>query len=301
MEQSVKILMAGVSMLGPQGEFATHTHPQYQINHVLKGSIACEVDASAFTANVGDTFLIHANMPHSLRNFSEETAYYLEVKFTSFSKTASGILAGIEAHIPHDEFSGSLLKEILDENNNQTPQSAEIMLTYLYAIIYRLSAENRRTKFTPSKYIDVSEYSEPVRDVIRFLENNYQKQITLDDIVADIPFKKSYICSLFKKETTLTIFSCLMIIRVRKAVELLTFSDYPLAQISRETGFINVTHFNRVYTKHCMIPPGQFRKHLKLQDYYWKDAITGKNASPITIAAFENRKIDFSDVSAAIN
>ena len=56
-------------------------------------------------------------------------------------------------------------------------------------------------------------------------------------------------------ETSLTIFECLMVIRVRKAAELLTFTGMSLAEISCETGFVNLTHFNRVFTKHVMIPP----------------------------------------------
>lgn len=151
---------------------------------------------------------------------------------------------------------------IREESENLTPSSEEIMLNYPYSILYELSADSCRQKNAPSKYIEVTAYSEPVRDTIRFLEDNYTRKLSLEDIVAHTDVKKSCLCRRFKEETSLTIFECLMIVRVRKAVELLTYSDLTLAQISQETGFVSLTHFNRVFTNHVMIPPGHYRRHL---------------------------------------
>ncbi len=289
MQQEIKILISGLSKLNTGETYATHEHPYYQLNHIVRGRYTFTVDGNTFTAGVGDTILIAANSVHSITDTSDETGYYFEVKFSSFSKGVKEMCSDIGTLVQNDEFSGRLLKEIFDENNNSTPSSEEIMVTYLYAILFKLSAKKRREKNTPSKYIEVSAYSTPVRDTIRFLENNYKKRLSLDDIVAQASLQKSYLCSLFKKETTVTIFECLMIIRIRKAVELLTYTNMSLSEISKEIGFVNITHFNRVFTKHVMIPPGQYRKHLKFQDIYWRDATT----NPIMAATLGGKKIDF--------
>ncbi len=285
--------MAGLSMLEGGSTFKEHDHPYYQLTHVVKGAYRYTIGGQELLADVGDTVFIPLNVAHSITNTGGEAGYYFEVKFFSFSKNLTEICSDIDYHIKSDAFSEALLKEMFEENNNQTSATEEVMLTYLYAILFRLSAKKRREKSSLSKYIDISSYSSYVKDVIRFMEANYMRQLTLDDIVAQTGIQKSYLCNLFKKETTVTIFECLMIIRVRKAVELISYTELPLAEISRQTGFINITHFNRVYTKHVMIPPGQFRKHLKSQDYYWSEAILKNNVSPITAATFENKKIDF--------
>jgi AraC-type DNA-binding domain-containing proteins len=213
------------------------------------------------------------------------------MKFSTLSKSDKEMCEDIGILARGDDFSAKLLKEIFEENENLTPSSDEIMVTYLYSILFKLTAESRRRKHTPSKYIEVASYSAPVKDTIRFLENNFANQLALDDIVEQTNVKKSYLCSLFKQETSITIFECLMIIRIRKAVELLTYTDLSLAQISQSTGFVNLTHFNRVFTKHMFLPPGQFRKHIESQGFYWKDFNARENASPIAVAAFEGKKL----------
>jgi Transcriptional regulator containing an amidase domain and an AraC-type DNA-binding HTH domain len=291
--QEIRILIKVLSRMNAGVTYKPHTHPFHQLNHIVRGSYQFTVGGRTFTAGVGDTILIPANCVHTFTQTGCETGYYLEVKFSSFSKGLMEMCSDVGILVQNDNFSGKLLKEILDESNNSTPESEKIMVTYLYAILFQLTKKTRREKNTSSKYIEVSAYSAPVRNTIRFLEDNYKERLSLDDIVAHASLKKSYLSSLFKKETTVTIFECLMIIRVRKAVELLSYTNLPLAQISKETGFVNITHFNRVFSKHVMIPPGQFRKYLNSQELYWRDATAVKKVSHITAATLEGRKIEF--------
>ncbi|HWQ77428.1 MAG TPA: AraC family transcriptional regulator [Anaerovoracaceae bacterium] len=301
MQQEIKMLYTGLAKMDAGYTFKTHSHPYYQLDHIVQGSYTFTVDGCTFTAGIGDTIMIPAHYDHSFTQTGDETGYYFEVKFSSFSKGVMEMCSDIGFFVPNDDFSGNLLKEIFDENNNSTPESEEIMIAYLYAILFKLTQKKRREKNTPSKYIEVSAYSAPVRDVIRFLEDNYKKTLSLDDIVAQTSLQKNYICSLFKKETTVTIFECLMIIRVRKAVELLTYHLMPLEQISKEAGFLSASHFNRVFTKHVMTTPGQYRKNLKVQNFYWSDATTGKKVNPIAAATLEGKKIDFPQITLDAN
>lgn len=289
MLQEIQILISGLSKLDTGNTYERHSHPYYQLNHIVRGRYIFTVDSQKFTADVGDTVMIPMNSIHSLTDISDETGYYFEVKFSAFSQGVKEMCSAIGPLVKDDDFSGKLFKEIFDEHNNATATSEEIMVTYLYAILFKLSAPKRREQRSPSKYIEVASYSAPVRETIRFLEDNYHKRLSLEEILEQTAFKKSYFCGLFKRETTVTIFECLMIIRIRKAVELLTYTNLSLAQISEATGFVNITHFNRVFTKHVMIPPGQYRKHLNSQNFYWSEA----TANPIIAATLGGKRIEF--------
>ena len=296
MENRIVILMSCISRLESEGIFKSHYHPYYQLNHILKGNFTYTVDDKTFHAHPGDTVFIPANSIHSLVSESKESAYYYEVKFTTYSRQDKELCGDIEVFVAQDLFTKTLMDAIIRENENLTKTSVEIMVNYLYSILYNLSATPRRKKNVPSKYIEVASYSEPTRQTIRFLEDNYTKKLTLEDIVSHTKVKKSCLCSKFKEETSLTIFECLMIIRVRKAIELLTFTSMTLAQISKETAFVNLTHFSRVFTKHVMIPPGMYRKHLLRQGEYQNDAVKDqKNQLTVIRAPLSGEKIDFSD------
>lgn len=285
--------------MNPAGAFKTHRHPYYQLNHILRGAYDYIIDSKTYRVGVGDTILVPVNSAHSITQVEGEAGYYFEIKFSTFSAHDKEICddAGIVLH--GDEFSPKLMKAIFNEDEHPTPRSEEIKITYLYALLYQLSARGRQEKSVPSKYIEVEPYSEPIRAIIRFLEDHYAKHLTLDDIVEETPLKKSALCGRFKQETSMTIFECMMIIRIRKAVELLSFTELSLAQISQMTGFVSLTHFNRVFTKHVMIPPGQYRKHLASQNLYWKDAVEMEKASPIAAAALGNKKINFALLAPA--
>ena len=293
MQQGIKILISVLAKINEGYTFKQHTHPNYQLNHIVRGSYEYAVGDCVFSAVVGDTILIPANSVHSFTNVSGEAGYYYEIKFSSLLAAVMEMCSTVGPLIANDDFSRLLIKQIVEESNYATPESEEIMLNYLYSILFKLTEKQRHEKNTSSKYIEVSAYSAPVRDTIRFLEENYRKGLTLDTIVAQTSLKKSQLSSLFKKETTVTIFECLMIIRVRKATELLSYMPMPLSQVCKEAGFVNITHFNRVFTRHVMIPPGQFQKYLHSQNLNWNDATLNGISNQITTAALDGSKIDF--------
>lgn len=288
MYNDLKILMAVLSKLENDGYYKTHDHPYYQLNHVVSGRIKYIVDGVSYIAEPGDTVLIPLNYKHSLMQLCPQGGYYFEVKFTAFTQSIKDICSLIQVHSQADEMTGYIWKEIFDEKNNAVSQTEEIVKIYLCSILFKLSSKERREKQIPSKYIMVSEFSPTVQKTIQYLENFYHEQLTLDDISDQMEISKGYLCSLFKKETGLTVFECLMIIRIRKAIELLTFDIKPLVQISQETGFINPTHFNRVFSKHVMIPPGKYRKYLKDQRVFRDDI----ESNPIIAALHEGKKIN---------
>jgi len=292
MQNSLAILYTCLSKLDSEGTYKSHSHPYSQLNHIIKGEFTYIVDGVTYYVRPGDTILIPQNSVHSFTVARPEDGYYYEIKFSSFSKADKEICDDAGIFTQNDEHSLKLIMAIYEENENLTTLSEQIMVNYLYSLLYQLGTEARRKKSAPSKYIEVVAYTEPVRCTIRYLEDNYTRQLTLDDIVSNTELKKSSLCRIFKDETSLTIFECLMIIRVRRAVELLTFTGMTLAQISQETAFVNLTHFNRVFTKHVMIPPGQFRRHKLMQAEYLHNVKGDPESNPIANAALSGNKID---------
>jgi len=49
-------------------------------------------------------------------------------------------------------------------------------------------------------------------------------------------------------------------IRIRRAAELIVYSDHSLSQVASMCGYASVSHFNRVFLKYVGITPGQCRR-----------------------------------------
>jgi len=81
MIQEIKILISGISKLDVGNSYTLHSHPYYQLNHIIKGKYSYIVDDCSFLATVGDTIFIPANSMHSFKDIGKETGYYFEINF----------------------------------------------------------------------------------------------------------------------------------------------------------------------------------------------------------------------------
>ena len=79
----------------------------------------------------------------------------------------------------------------------------------------------------------------------------------------------SYLCREFKKQTNSTIVQYINVTRVMNAQRQLMETDKNITQISAETGFSNLTHFNRVFKSVTGATPSGYRKtHYNLIGVY---------------------------------
>ena len=292
MYDRIKILAVGMCKVGQKEKFERHSHPFCQNDIIMSGDILFGIDGVFHEVKKGDTVFVPMNKAHSIISFNGEDGYYFEIKFTVRSQHDMEMCDHIPLVVSNDEYSPVLAKAIAEEEEQDTAQRDEVEVAHLYSILYKLSADYRRKSSAQSKYIKVDSCSETIQGAVRFLENHYWERLTIYDVAKGCGMGKSSLCSKFMQETGTTVFECLMIIRIRKAVELLTFTDMTLEQISKATGFVSLTHFNRVFSQYVMIPPGQYRTHLASRETYWKNVSKDEKVGPIAIAVLERGKVD---------
>lgn len=93
----------------------------------------------------------------------------------------------------------------------------------------------------------------------RYIEENYNDYITLEDIAAHVYLNKSYFSTFFKKKTGLTYRDYLQNYRIQKAVVLIRDSDMKVYEIAQAVGYNDSAHFIRAFKKVTGKNPGAFR------------------------------------------
>jgi len=123
-------------------------------------------------------------------------------------------------------------------------------------------AQSGRYALQPGQflYMDASGYGVLAQQVIHYLEAHYAEDISLDTLAGELDYNKSYLCVAFKKDTNRTIWDCLNMIRIRRAAELIVYSDHSLNRVAQLCGFSSVPTFNRVFLKYVGATPGQCRR-----------------------------------------
>ena len=83
--------------------------------------------------------------------------------------------------------------------------------------------------------------------VLRYLEANYAKPVSLADLAELTGLSREYLCVLFKKETGTTVLKCLTDIRLKKAVEIMDADPtLTIAAVGRMCGYDNPGYFGRL-------------------------------------------------------
>ncbi|EFM10468.1 transcriptional regulator, AraC family [Paenibacillus curdlanolyticus YK9] len=96
---------------------------------------------------------------------------------------------------------------------------------------------------------------DPVSGIKSYIEANYARRVTLDELAARVAVSRGHMAKLFKSHTGMTIWAYCIDIRMRAARELLLSTSLKSYEIALRVGYENSIHFSRVFKKiHGMNP-----------------------------------------------
>lgn len=110
------------------------------------------------------------------------------------------------------------------------------------------------------------EYLNAIRAGKLYIQQNFQKKISLEDVARNVNHNASYFSRMFSKETGESFTDYLTGVRIEHAKRLLTDTDIGLSSISEQCGFNNQYYFSRIFKKSTGLAPGEWRRsdrHLK--------------------------------------
>ncbi len=109
-------------------------------------------------------------------------------------------------------------------------------------------------------------YSRVIQDVLEYLEEHYMEDISLVNVARHVYRSSEYLSRLFKAETGENFSVYLMMIRMKKAKELLQTTDLKIYQVAYEVGYETPGYFTKIYRRYMGESPEdtryQFRRKL---------------------------------------
>jgi two-component system response regulator YesN len=106
------------------------------------------------------------------------------------------------------------------------------------------------------------EYSPLVRNVIQYIDEHYNENISLKRLGDTFHASPNYISRLFKQEVGRGLFDYINVIRIGKAKELLKDYRYKIYEIAEMVGFNSQVHFAIVFNKYEGMSPKDYRKEI---------------------------------------
>lgn len=105
--------------------------------------------------------------------------------------------------------------------------------------------------------------SRRINKIIQFVEMNYRNKISLNDIGKLVGMSPSSVSRFFKKKTNYNFSDFLNNYRIDCAAKMLIETELFISEICYESGFDNISNFNRAFKKHLNYTPNQYRMKYK--------------------------------------
>jgi transcriptional regulator GlxA family with amidase domain len=133
----------------------------------------------------------------------------------------------------------------------------------LMSILHDLSiSRNMHTLSNTSFSNDSLSYnSRRIVKAFEYLQSNYDKNITLDEISKLVGMTEVSFSRFIKKRTGKTFIDSLNEIRIGHASRLLIDTTHTIAEISYQTGFNNLSYFNRIFKARNHATPKEIREN----------------------------------------
>jgi len=112
-----------------------------------------------------------------------------------------------------------------------------------------------------------------IQGVLNYIEKNFQKGITLEEVAEYAHLSPYYLSKLFKKEQAVNFVNYVMERRIELAKELLANTDMPILNIALELSYNEPNYFSKVFKKIAGKTPTEYRE-MKLRE---REAQSGLN------------------------
>lgn len=234
-------------------------HLNNQLAYCLKGKGYVEVDGVRETIKAGDVFFLQQNITHAYG----PVANNFVVKWVIFDG------ASCRAFLSALDFKPMMIWHLDDLSKVESQFQAiyELLLSqedmFQYSIstkIYELIMLMKEEKEQPS----ISVINRKSKQMVEFIEANYQKDISLDDITKTVNRSVYHGCKIFKQEMQTTMLKYLEDTRLKHAKRLLLQDDYQTIEIlAKQVGYHSGNYFCRVFKKNEGITPIQFRVYMR--------------------------------------
>uniref|UniRef100_UPI0040573DCC helix-turn-helix transcriptional regulator n=1 Tax=Acetatifactor sp. TaxID=1872090 RepID=UPI0040573DCC len=108
--------------------------------------------------------------------------------------------------------------------------------------------------------------SKPVVLCMDYIYSHIHSRITIKQLAEHTDLSESYLSKLFCKEIGMPVSTYITLQKIEKAKNMLSYSDYALADIANYLAFSSQSHFIQVFQKHVGVTPHKYRdKHFRNQ------------------------------------
>lgn len=255
-------------------------HDYYEIIYVFEGKGSFFIENSKYELRENDIIIINSNELHRLETAAKEKIKVISVYFNS------SLIAGPQRN--NFDFDYLVPFSYSESNFNRQISGNDKISAEIFALITKIGNEWRNKE----KYfklaiknnllelllillrhyqIQDSIYGTEVpmhhfnlyKEVLTYIGNNYKKKISNVHCANLMNVSTSYFCRLFKKITGMPLTEYVQRYRIEKSKQLLIKNELSISQIAYESGFDNLSYYDRLFQRYVKMSPKAYQEYFK--------------------------------------
>ncbi|MBR3934573.1 MAG: AraC family transcriptional regulator [Clostridia bacterium] len=254
----------------PRYCMSAHWHSELELIRILEGEFEITLNSKSYKAKKGDVIFVNAETVH--HGVPKNCVYECIVFHINFLYNETNACKSFMEQIANGDY-------IVDEFHNKK-NSAFIECVNKIFDAFAVKSEGYKFRVISSFYnffgliADRQLYScsgeskgliydkniLKIKKILKFIRENFDKAISLDDMAEKAEMSAKYFGAYFKNMTGKTPFDYLNEYRIEKAARKLLNTDLSVTEIAYTCGFNDLSYFIKTFKKINKTSPGKYRK-----------------------------------------
>lgn len=250
----------------------THWHTEMELIVIKKGDGMVSVNLTPYKVTAGDIIVVLPGQLHSIYAYKDARMEYENILFIPdmlksrttdscnldcLNPLLNGYVDFPEKIHPKLKYYNSIQAYIdqMDDLSRDKPAGYQMGIKgCLMMLLFHLYTNN-----TKVNQIKTKKSLEKLKLVLEYIQNNYQSPITIEEIAEVCHYSPSHFMKFFKETMGCGFIQYLNDYRLALAAKLLQTTDDSILDISAQTGFENLSYFNRLFKRKYNRTPTVYR------------------------------------------
>lgn len=251
-----------------------HWHSEMELIVIKKGQGIVQVNLVSYQVEAGDVVFILPGQLHSISQKDNAVMEYENIifKIDMLKSTSQDIC---DTRYIQPLFSGNLdfpplmnkkckyyaaavpLIAQIDRMCSARPVGYQLAVKgFLFQIFFQIITN------TPVHNMQAGRIKslDKVKQVLTYIDNNYARTITIEEIAEVCHYSKSHFMKFFKESMGMGFIQYLNEYRLEVASQMLLKTSDNILDIAERTGFDSLSYFNRMFKRKYGLTPGQYRR-----------------------------------------
>lgn len=237
-----------------------HFHDEFELMYIIKGEGVRIVGDRMDYFNKEELVFLGSGIPHVFKNDKNASQNEVDYIVVKFNRIIGGQdlfkipeLASINRFLKRAGkgliFSDTTVMKLKKQLIKLVKSKNEDRIILLLKVLKILSAQEDYNELSADTFLlkNTSAGEDRTKKVINYISENYNKNISLEDLASISYMTTNSFCRYFKNRTGKTAFQFIREFRINNACQMLINGEKNISQICFDTGFNSLSSFNRVF------------------------------------------------------